>query len=157
MMGLGTDTSGESVREAQAELAACEKGLKEGIAAASFELEQQLWGSGLRGDHLQARLRSEVDTLRSEWRARRARAEAKLEEEERKRSAERTGLAAYVQRSMLNSATHTLSRLVDVGVAAGGERDTAPDVRTGEPDARRVHVGPHRPGRRMARAAGGKG
>ena len=113
----------EATREGSAHtaLAEAEKGLRDVDSAAAFELEQELFRSGLRGEALQARLRTELNTLRGEWIEHKAAVEASVEEEARTREAKRAGLAAYVEASVLNAAAHSVGRLSDVAIAAGGQ------------------------------------
>ena len=66
--------NGSGAGPASAALVAAEKGLREVDSAAAFELEQELWRGGLRGEALQERLKAELSSLRVEWLAHKARA-----------------------------------------------------------------------------------
>ena len=103
------------------EVAAADKALRELNSSAAFELEQALWRGGLRGAALQARVQQELDDLRQQWQEHRAAAEQTASDEARRREAQKKSLAAYVHRSMLDAATHSLSRLADVLAAGAGD------------------------------------
>ncbi len=104
-----------------AEVMAADKALKELDTSAAFELEQALWRGGLRGAALQARVQLELDDLREQWREHRAKVEHAAVEDVRRREAQKKSLAAYVHRSMVDAATHSLSRLLEVAAAAAGD------------------------------------
>lgn len=113
--------SSDTDEPSSAEVVAADKALKDLDSSAAFELEQALWRGGLRGAALQARVASELNDLREQWREHRAKAEHAAVEEARQREAQKKSLAAYVRRSMLDAATHSLSRLLDVATATAGD------------------------------------
>eukprot|EP00900_Chrysochromulina_parva_P000851 jgi/Chrpa1/10767/Chrysochromulina_OHIO_Genome00021842-RA len=113
--------SSDTDEPSSAEVVAADKALKDLDSSAAFELEQALWRGGLRGAALQARVASELNDLREQWREHRAKAEHAAVEEARQREAQKKRLAAYVRRSMLDAATHSLSRLLDVATATAGD------------------------------------
>ena len=74
---------------ASADVATAERALRELDSSAAFELEQALWRGGLRGPALQARLQTELEALREQWREHKAHAERAAAEQYSQRSAKK--------------------------------------------------------------------
>ena len=70
---------------------------------------------------LEARLGSELEELRRQWREHKAVLERSAVEERQRRVLQRSTLASYVRQSMADAAAHSLGRLGDLGTSAAAE------------------------------------
>ena len=126
--GASPGRGGGEAAALAAQLAEAERSLREIDSAAAFELEQELWRCGLRGEKLKAKVAEEVSMLREQWQEHKLRLQAAAREERSDRAARRSSLTSYATHAAHAAADEAArfieaaaeAALADLGAAAIG-------------------------------------